>query len=206
MNNGIESIVQIQKDSAESAIGVLVRVFQDYPLLHFYYPDESIREKITFYFLSFMVYSGIRYGKVYASSSNMEGVAVWIPSSNYPMTFWKLLRSVPLSTIINFGRYGGSKMRQFGDYLDSVHKRLAPFRHWFLQTIGVDLSFQGKGFSSKLLRPMLYRMDEEGLPCYLETIDEKNVPIYEHFSFRVIDKSNIPETEFKNWAMLRKSQ
>jgi len=97
-------------------------------------------------------------------------------------------------------------MSHFSDYLDGVHQRLVPFKHWFLQTIGVSPKFQGKGFGSKLLRPMLSKIDKEYLPCYLETIDEKNVSIYERFGFKIIDKSIIPETEFTNWAMLREAQ
>jgi len=84
-----------------------------------------------------------------------------------------------------------------------VHKRLAPFKHWFLQTIGVDPQFQGKGYAGKLIRAMLGRIDKEDLPCYLETLDEKNVWLYEHFGFRVIEKSAIPRTDITVWAMLR---
>ena len=60
-------------------------------------------------------------------------------------------------------------MRRLGDYVDTVHQRLAPFKHWFLQTVGVSPQFQGKGYAGKLLRPMLSKIDEEDLPCYLET-------------------------------------
>ena len=206
MSNNTKYLFQIKKDNAKSAIEILVRAFKNYPLLHYYYTDKSIREKITKYFVSFLVYSGIRYGEVYAPTSNMEGIAIWIPSNNYPLTFWRILRSVPFSIIVNFGRHGGHKMREFGDYIDKTHKCLTPFKHWYLQTIGVDPDFQGKGYSSKLLKPMLNRIDNEKLPCYLETIDEKNVSIYEHFGFTIIDKSNIPRTQFTNWAMLRKNQ
>lgn len=94
-------------------------------------------------------------------------------------------------------------MRYSGKYIDAVHKRLAPFKHWFLLTIGVDPDFQRKGYASKLLRPMLTRIDEEGLPCYLETLDETKIPLYEHFGFKVVEKSTIPETKLTNWAMLR---
>ena len=87
--------------------------------------------------------------------------------------------------------------------MDAVHQRLAPFRHWFLQVIGVDPQFQGRGYAGELLRPMLARVDKEGLPCYLETLNEQNVLLYEHFSFRVVEKSTIPETNLTNWAMLR---
>jgi N-acetylglutamate synthase-like GNAT family acetyltransferase len=99
--------------------------------------------------------------------------------------------------------HGGSKMRRLGEYLDAVHERLTPFNHWFLQTIGIAPQFQGKGYAGKLLRPMLSKIDEEGLPCYLETLDEQNASLYEHFGFKIVDKSNVPETSLTNWAMLR---
>ena len=97
-------------------------------------------------------------------------------------------------------------MKYPGEFIDAAHKRLAPFKHWFLQTVGVDPQFQGKGYAGKLLRPMLARIDEEGLPCYLETLDERNVPLYEHFGFSVAEESAIPETDLTNWAMLREAR
>lgn len=206
MSNDIKSLIRINKDNAEPSVEVLVRAFRNYPLFQYYFSNESIREKISYYVLSFAIYSGIRYGEVYATSANLEGIAVWIPSNNYPVTFWKMLHSIPLSRIFGLGRYGGSKMRNFNEYIDSVHQHQAPFMHWFLQAIGVAPRFQGKGYASKLLRPMLSKIDKEHLPCYLETIDEKNVSIYERFGFKIVDKSIVPETRFTNWAMLRKTQ
>ena len=94
-------------------------------------------------------------------------------------------------------------MRGLGQYIDAVHDRLVPPQHWFLQAIGVSPQYQGKGYASKLLRPMLLRIDKEGLPCYLETLEEQNVRLYEHFGFKVIEESNVPNTNLTNWAMLR---
>ena len=206
MSKDVKGLIRINKGDAEPCIGILVEAFRKYPLFQYYFPNESIREKISYYVLSLLIYSGIRYGEVYAASSNLQGIAIWIPSNNYPVTFWKMLRSVPLLKILGLGRYGGSKMKGFNDYIDRVHKRQAPFKHWFLQAIGVAPRFQGKGYASKLLRPMLSKIDKEHLPCYLETIDEKNVSIYERFGFKIVDKSIVPKTEFTNWAMLRKVQ
>ncbi|MBA7665440.1 hypothetical protein ES703_73510 [subsurface metagenome] len=200
----LSNLVRLNKTQVKPAAEVLSRAFQNYPLLQYYFHDELKRKKIALYFVSFAIFSGIRYGEIYAASPNLEGVAIWFPSDNYPVTIWKLVRSVPLSVIFGFGRYGGGRMRQLGGYVDAVHQRLAPFGHWFLQVIGVDPQFQGKGYAGKLLKPMLARIDEEGLPCYLETFDENNVSFYEHFGFAVIEKSNIPETNFTNWAMLRR--
>jgi len=121
----------------------------------------------------------------------------------FPVTFWRAVRSIPISVILGFGREGGWRMKYSGDYLDAMHKHLAPFKHWFLQIIGVDPQFQGLGYGGKLLRPMLARIDDEGLPCYLETLDERNVHLYEHFGFKVVDKATIPKTSLNSWAMLR---
>lgn len=203
MSAELEDVLRLNKSNIKPAVSALTRAFQNYPLFNYYYPDELTKKKIAHYFLSLAVFSGIRYGEIYATSHNLEGVAIWIPSDKYPMTLWRLLRSVPLSVLFGFARYGGNKMRDLGGYIDAVHLRLAPFKHWFLQTVGVEPQSRGKGYASKLIRPMLTRIDKEGLPCYLETLDEHNVPIYEHLGFKVVDKSTIPKTSFINWAMLR---
>ncbi len=202
----MKDLALLNKSHIKPAAEVLARALRNYPFSKYFFPDELEREKRLPYFFQYVLNYGIRYGEIYATSLNLEGVAVWLTSDNYPMTFGRLIRSVPLSIMFRLGRWGGDRMRNSGEYIDVVHKRLAPFKHWYLQEIGVDPQFKGKGYAGKLLRPMFARIDEEGLPCYLETWDEKNVPLYEHFGFRMVEKSAIPETKLTNWAMLRKVQ
>ena len=38
--------------------------------------------------------------------------------------------------------------------------------------------------------------------CYLETNSNLNVPIYEHFGFKVLEKCVIPNTNVEHYAML----
>ena len=199
----LNNLARLNKSDIQPAVEVLTRAFRNYPLLKYFFSDELERERIAPYFFQYILNYGVRHGEIYATSPNLEGVAVWLTSDKYPMTFWRSIRSVPPSIIFGFGREGGSRMRYTGEYIDTVHKRLAPFKHWFLQTIGVDPQFHGKGYAGKLIRAMLARIDKEDLPCYLETLDEKNVRLYEYFGFRVIEKSTIPETNLTNWAMLR---
>ena len=203
MGTDLKDLVRLNKLHIKPAAEVLTQAFRNYPLLQYSFPDKLERERIAPYFFQYILSYGIRYGETYATSPNLEGVAVWLTSDNYHMTFWRLIRSVPLPIIFVFGKWGGGRMRYTGEYIDAVHKRLVPFKHWFLQTIGVNPQFQGKGYAGKLLKPMFTRIDEEGLPCYLETLDETNVRLYEHFGFKVIEKSAIPETKLTNWAMLR---
>jgi ribosomal protein S18 acetylase RimI-like enzyme len=206
VSTDLKGLVLLNKSQIKPATEVLVRAFRNYPLSKYFFADELEREKRLPCFFQYVLNYCIRYGEIYATSLNLEGVAVWLTSDNYPTTFGKLIRSVPLSIIFGLGRKGGSRMRYFGEYIDTVHKRLAPFKHWYLQEIGVDPQFKGKGYAGKLLRPMFARIDEEGLPCYVETEDERNVTLYEHFGFRMVEKSAIPGTKLTNWAMLRKVQ
>ena len=203
MSSDKEANVLLNKSHAKDASLALVKAFWNHQHLQYYFPDEAERERIAPYFFSTSVFYGIQHGEVHAVSLDLEGVAVWLPSSKYPVTTWRLLRSVPPSEILGFGKNGGARMKSLGQYIDTVHGRLAPFNHWFLQCIGVDHKFQGRGYGSKLLRPMLKRIEEEGLPCYLETLEKQNVRLYEHFGFKLVEESNVPGTNLTIWAMLR---
>jgi ribosomal protein S18 acetylase RimI-like enzyme len=112
-------------------------------------------------------------------------------------------RGRPLRVFVGFGRHNGYRLRRLGEYLDSVHRRLTPFKHVYLQSLGVDPASQGKGHARTLLRYMLARLDAAGTPCYLDTLDEQNVGLYEHFGFSVVEVSSVPDTGFPMWAMLR---
>jgi GNAT superfamily N-acetyltransferase len=98
------------------------------------------------------------------------------------------------------------RQKAYFEYAITVRTRVTPDRYWFLQILGVDPGYQGQGFSSRLLKPLLARADREGLPCFLETQAEKNVALYEHFGFRVVEEGIIPGSGIKSWAMLRKNE
>ena len=119
------------------------------------------------------------------------------------MTTWRMLRSVPWSVVAGFGRAAEGRLLGPGRYVDARHAALVPFRHWMLGLLGVAPEFQGQGWPSALLRPMLASIQAQGLPCYVETMDPRNVSRYEHFGFTVVEQSMIPGTGLTTWAMLR---
>lgn len=205
MTKNSQDPIKLDKAQADAAVGTLGRAFYEYNLVRYFFPEDEPRRNFVRYFCSIPLYYGFKYGEVYATSSEMEGVAVWYPSKNHPFSTVKVLRSTPFSVVMGFGRSGASKMRHVDAFLNEIHGRLVPEKHWFLQMIGVDPSFQGKGYASRLLKPMLSRADEEKLPCYLETNTEHNVELYEHFGFEVLEDALIPGTDVMNWAMLRKN-
>ncbi|MCJ7712846.1 hypothetical protein MUO66_00080 [Candidatus Bathyarchaeota archaeon] len=55
MSNDLAGLIRINKFNAKHAVEVLVSTFRNYPLLQYYFPSEVEKEKISNYFLSFVV-------------------------------------------------------------------------------------------------------------------------------------------------------
>jgi len=199
----LSNLVRLQKSQIKPAAEMLTRAFQDDPLSAYFIPDASERKNKSPYIFQVLIRYGILYGEVYATSPNLEGVAAWLPSEKADMALWRSIWSGGLSILFKLGIKALRRQLAFADCAYSIHKRHAPFRHWFLQPIGVDPVFQGKGYASTLLKAMFVRIDKEHLPCYLDTQTGKNVSIYQHHVFKVVEEFKTPGTDFSNWAMLR---
>lgn len=200
----VSQLIKLTVKDRLSAADVLARAFRDYEVLRYYYPDEQAREAIAHTFCFIAVSVCFKYGEVYTSSTNMEGVSAWLPPGKAPFGVWQLMNSVPFSTLLRFGRQGAKRMQAFGRYTDNLHRKLVPYPHWYLQMLGVDPEYQGQGYSRRLVSPILERTDREKLPCYLETNNRKNVSIYQQFGFKLIAEDIAPGTDLYNFAMLKK--
>jgi GNAT superfamily N-acetyltransferase len=58
--------------------------------------------------------------------------------------------------------------------------------HWYLGYLGTRHGHQGQGLGTELLREVLSGADASGLPAYLESSNERNLPLYERNGFRVV--------------------
>jgi ribosomal protein S18 acetylase RimI-like enzyme len=204
MDNQNCGLLRLTLKERDAGAAVLGRAFAEYELLRYYFPDKTQRHAIanTFVFIGLAVC--LKYGEVYATSEKMEGVAAWLPPGKAPFGGWRILRSVSLLTLVRFGRQGAGRMQAYGRLVGGLHRRLLPYPHWYLQVIGVDPAYHGRGFSSRLIRPMLERIDRERMPCSLETNIDKNVAIYRRFGFEVISEDKMPGTPVTSFLMLRK--
>lgn len=199
----MSGLIQLHKSQIKFAAEVLARAFQDDPLWVYFFPNASERPNKSLHVLRMLVHYAVSYGEVHATSIKLEGIAVWLPPDKAEVSPWRMIQYGGFSVMLKMNREELVRTIRYTKYATSVHERCANMRHWYLQFIGVDPAFQGKGYASVLLKPMLARMDAGQAPCYLETHNQENVPIYQHYGFRVVEEGTIPNTEVGCWAMLR---
>jgi GNAT superfamily N-acetyltransferase len=66
-------------------------------------------------------------------------------------------------------------------------------RHWYLAAVGTRPASQGQGSGARLLAGVLRRCDADGVPAYLESSNQRNVPFYERLGFVATGVIRIPD-------------
>ena len=206
----IEPLYQVSKIEIDKAQSVLAESFANDPFMQYLMGRNNYDLKKASLFHKFVINYGFKYGIVLATSANFEGVAVWLPPNKTEFTVWKSIQAGVISLVkiegINFKKrlQFFKRFKGYGNYSAQLHKKCTSFPNWHLLEIGIANKYRGKGFASKLLRPILDELDKKGLHCYLETHNPVNVEIYRHFGFDVVIEGKLPNTEKPHWSMLRK--
>jgi GNAT superfamily N-acetyltransferase len=78
--------------------------------------------------------------------------------------------------------------------------------HWYLEILATEPEARGRGVGTLLLEPMIERCDREGVPAYLESSKEENIPFYARFGFEVTSEITIGDDAPRLWAMWRPSR
>jgi ribosomal protein S18 acetylase RimI-like enzyme len=197
--------IRLEEQHFKRASEVIGRAFQDDPAWKYLVPDDARRLRLLPSFFSIVVRYGLLYGEVYTTPA-LEGVACWLPPGNTTPLFSHLVRIGfrHASLGLELGWAGFRRYTATEAYDDAVHKQSAAGRHWYLWALGVDPPCQGQGIGGMLMQPVLARAEADGLPCYLETSNERNVPFYRKHGFMAVSEGVVPKTNLSVWAMLRK--
>jgi ribosomal protein S18 acetylase RimI-like enzyme len=141
----------------------------------------------------------VRRGTVWMSPDG-SSVAVWnAPSHRFGAAAWRDAATAPIA-LWAAGRYARRGLR-VGAAIRRAHPQSPP--HWYLAMLGTHPAHQGRGLASALLEPVLDQCDDEGLPAYLESSKESNIPFYERHGFRVEGAIDLPPGCPPIWPMWR---
>jgi ribosomal protein S18 acetylase RimI-like enzyme len=191
--HAVVTVRKATKADARALSATLARAFEDDPVMSWLYPGVR---RLEAFFLNYELKLHLGHGDVY-TTDGIEGGAIWAPPGHWRTSFADLLRVAPALL-----RATGTRLaRGIGTMrvVEGVHPNEP---HWYLATLGTDCHCQGKGIGSALLAPMLERCDAEGLPAYLESSKEANIPFYRRHGFEVTSEVELPKGP-KIWPMWR---
>jgi len=177
----------------------LARAFHDDPLVLHLIPEEQTRPRKLPLLFNVLFQLALPFGGCDVTEG-YESVALWRPPNKWHMPFWQYLTNgLPLLRVFGANALGALATM---DVMERVHPHVP---HWYLQTLGTDPAKQGKGYGGILLRHRLRAVDAAGLPAYLESSKESNIPIYASFGFEVTGEIRIPSgpTLYPMWRKPR---
>ena len=200
-SDDLKYLARAEMADARRVAALLARAFQDDPLMRYAIPDAHKRGQLLPWLIGLNVRYGCRYGEVYRTPE-YTGAAIWLPPNHATYTLWRMLRAGMFVAPLRLPWPMLRRLAAVESRAQSLHERHTPWPHWYLAQIGVEPARQRQGIASRLLRPMLARMDVAGLPCYLETENAANISIYQRHGFQVVAEDAAPDGPHI-WAMVR---
>jgi ribosomal protein S18 acetylase RimI-like enzyme len=122
---------------------------------------------------------GLDHGTAWLTADG-AGAALWLPPNAEP-------DFAPVGPMME-QTVTPEHMAGVGALMAQVQAAHPAFPHWYLAVLGVDPHRQSEGLGAQLMKAALARVDAEGLPAYLESSNQRNVPFYERHGFEVIGR------------------
>jgi ribosomal protein S18 acetylase RimI-like enzyme len=175
----------------------LARAFADDPVKLFLTGGKELPVKRTEPF--FMVFGRMHLpnGLVYTTPGR-EGGALWAPPGRWKVPVTQIIKATP-----QFLRLYGWRFVPNLGVLSALEKAHPTEPHYYLEFLGTDPAYQGRGIGSALLQPVLDRCDDEGVGAYLESSKESNVPFYARHGFTVTRELEHQRNGPHQWLMWR---
>ncbi|MEN8493630.1 GNAT family N-acetyltransferase [Dehalococcoides sp. THU3] len=197
----LQYLYKLNKSDIPRAAEVCARAFQNDPVMKEISNGKAGIDALYRIF-EYILKTGMDIGQSYASSANLEGIALWEPN-NVHKTFRQRIRhlsylfqarnQLPLLT----------EMSRVDKISQSLRTKHAPAIYFHLALLAVNPEYQGHGIAGHLIRPMLDFMNQTGIPCYLETQSPENVSMYEHLGFKTLASQRISGTSQTIYGMLK---
>lgn len=185
------------------AARLIERAFHTDPMMLYLAPDEPSRSRRSLPFFAAAIRHCRRYG-IAETTTNKDGVALWIKPGYTTITMSQMLRSGVVFAPLKLGFSGMGRFNALMSYGEKLHKQSVSGEHWYLLTIGVEPNRQRAGVGSQLLSAGLQRADAAGLPCYLETANPDNLAFYRRHGFEVVADGEVSKGGLHVWAMVRR--
>jgi GNAT superfamily N-acetyltransferase len=174
-----------QPADLDGLTALLTEAFAHDPLWRWALPGEGMAT-----WWRFLVGSALRYPCTWVAG-DFAAAAVWIPPGGVELTHDEEQRVEPLLQEL----IGPRTPQVVGllERFEASHPR--DVEHHYLSLLGTADRYRGQGLGMALLAENLRRIDEEGMPAYLESSNPANDRRYEAVGFRRIGGFTTPDGE-----------
>ncbi|HEY2552461.1 MAG TPA: GNAT family N-acetyltransferase [Streptosporangiaceae bacterium] len=173
-----------RRDEAALLGEVLADAFAGDPVFEWLIPPTVPgRESRMRTFFTSMSRGYLRHGKPCYLSSDASAAALWAAPGAWGMP----LSQVILEAAPSWLAFRGGLLRALRtqSQIASLHARQSQ-PHWYLGYLGTRSGRQGQGLGTQMLQEVLAGADADGVPAYLESSSQRNLPLYERNGFHVV--------------------
>ncbi len=170
-----------EHDGVQRVAASLAKAFYDDPVCSFAYPSDTTRLRCLEIFFATQARALWKQREIHIAD-DCASAAIWAPPGEWKMSMLGLLRGIVPGALRT-----RPKAAALRGYLGT--DRLHPDEpHWYLEALGTVPAHQGKGLGAHVLAPVLRRCDEEGVPVWTWSSNERNLAFYYRQGFDVLDK------------------
>jgi ribosomal protein S18 acetylase RimI-like enzyme len=175
----------------------LASAFSTDPVFTWMMPKRNQVERLRRFFAATLTHA-LKHEAVF-TSERLDGVAVWLPPDKWKVPPGDILGLMP-AMLRSFAERTPRALRTLSA-IERHHPKHPP--HWYLEALGTHRDAQRGGIGSAVIGLMLERCDREGVPAYLESSNEENIPFYRRHGFDVTEEIVLGKDSPPEWGMWR---
>lgn len=179
-------MLKAQAKDKTQTIEMLAQCFGDNKSVNYIIPQDHRRAKRIIRLMEYSFDYCRLFGEIYLSNDRRACAMIV-----YPHKVKTSLRAIRLDLRLIIKCIGLSNIRKVLRR-EAIIKKLHPKGPFcYLWFIGTSPEVQRKGIGSALLESLLAQCEKEGLPVYLETSVERNLPWYKKWGFAVYEELDL---------------
>lgn len=193
-----QDIIRAESKHITNMIPSMVESFDDDPVLNWFVRQDQQRSQAFQLIFQYFFRRSVHKKHVF-TAGDFSGSAIWYPPGQWRGGVFEQLLNLPL--IIR--ACGLSRIPGIIKALNILENNHPSTPHYYLHFIGVSAQARGKGVGGCLMREVLKKCDEDGIPAYLENSKETNIGFYQGYGFEVKRCIKFEEGAPDIWLMWR---
>jgi len=185
--NAMPGVRQVTDAESEQVTELFTLAFDDDPTWGWAFPDPEKRMAHHRIWWGLYMHSALQYGCVWMTEDG-GAASLWIPPGEPELSEEDERRVEPLLREL-VGAHADDVLTLL-DRFDANHPRHT--RHYYLSLLGTHPDHRGQGKGMGLLAANLARIDEHGIPAYLESSNRSNDHRYERLGFVQVGEFEAP--------------